>query len=353
MRKDRQRVHAARAFMSRRRLLAVGAALTWSGTAAARAEAIPGGGRTAVDAVPTKRADWRRVATVLGREGNVARGMIYHTDFPRRDLHVVSYGVTVSSGLALGSHVAFVRYADGTTMMMGDLVVTEDELQVVTGTLQRHGIEQSALHKHLLSHSPDVWWTHVHAHGRDAVSMADGVREALDRTGTPPARPRDPTKVDLDTEGIDAAMGTKGSHYDGVYKCTFARRETIVDGGYVLPPGLGSTSAFSFQALGSGRAAVNGDFVVVGQEVQKVLKALRRGGIKIVELHNHGLREEPRLFFIHFWGVDDAVRLAKVLRSALDVTNVTSYGGEAHERPTVSGASSAPGRQLPPSAHRA
>ncbi|MEU5429741.1 DUF1259 domain-containing protein [Streptomyces olivoreticuli] len=320
----------ARRSMSRRLLLAAGALVSvpaLAGTAAATRNGPTGseGGVTTVKPLPTTEADWKDIADVLGRSGSMARGLVYHTDYPRHDLHVVSRGVSISPGLALGSHVAFVRYADGSTMMMGDLAVAEEELQRVTRTLQRHGIEQTAIHKHLLAQSPDMWWTHVHGHGRDPVALARGMRAALDRTGTPPPQPHGPPAGDLDTDGMDAALGAKGSHYGEVYKCVFARRETIVDGGHVLPPGLGAISAFIFQSLGGGRAALNGDLVMVADEVQGVLKALTRGGIEVVDLHNHGLRDEPRLFFVHLWAVDDAVRLAKALRKAVDLTNVRTF----------------------------
>lgn len=330
---DAQSRVQARRTVSRRSLLAAGAltsvpalAGTASAVAAGPADGARAGLVTPVRPMPTTAADWQDIADVLGRTGNMARGTVYHTDYPRHDLHVVSRGVTISSGLALGSHVAFVRYADGSTMVMGDFAVAEAELQHVTRALQRHGLEQTAIHKHLLAQSPDMWWTHVHGHGDDPVELARGIRAAMDRTGTPPPRQHKPPKATgLDTEGIDAAMRAKGSHYDGVYKCVFARRETITDGGRVLPPGLGAISAFNFQSLGGGRAAVNGDFVMVAEEVQKVLRTLSRGGIEIVELHNHGLRDEPRLFFAHVWGVDDAVRLAKSLRAAVDHTNVATF----------------------------
>nr|WSZ96337.1 DUF1259 domain-containing protein [Streptomyces sp. NBC_00857] len=279
---------------------------------------------------PTKAADWSDVLKALGLPGSMVRDEYLHARAPRNDLHVVSYDVKVTSGLALGSHVAFVRYEDGSTLAMGDLTVTEGELQQVSDTLQARGIAQTALHKHLLAHSPDVWWIHVHAHGHDAVAIARGVRAALDRTGTPPVKPgRPPAKppIDLDTRRLDATLGTKGSNDGGLYKAVFHRRETVIDNGMLMPQGLGASTAFNFQPLGGGKAAINGDFVMVAEEVQKVLKALRRGGISLVELHNHGLAEEPRLFFTHFWAVGDALELAKALRSALDVTNVVPGGG--------------------------
>ncbi|MFE4538856.1 DUF1259 domain-containing protein [Streptomyces scopuliridis] len=292
---------------------------------------VKGGGHRhePVQPVTTTVADWRPVARALGRPGSMSGDKAYHTRFPRGDLDVVSYGVPVSTGLALGSHVAFVRYADGNVLVMGDLTVTEGELQEVTDVLQAHGIEQTALHKHLLAHSPDVWWTHVHGHGPDPVVLARGLRAALDRTASPPAEPtRFRELPGLDTDGIDAALGMKGANDGGVYKATFARREVIIEGGMALPRGLGAISAFIFQPLGDGKAALNGDVVLVAEEVQKVIKILRAGGIGLVELHNHGLREEPRLFFIHLWAVGDAVALARALRRAVDASNVIAVQRE-------------------------
>ncbi|WP_335941509.1 DUF1259 domain-containing protein [Streptomyces sp. PTD5-9] len=321
----------APASASRRRVLAAAALAPVLGAVAPAAAArTPGAPRGAtapghggrVPPAPSRLADWAAVAKALGRAGNMLRGTIYHTGFPRWDLHVVTEGVHVSPGLALGTHVAFVRYADGSTMLMGDVAVTEGELQRVIDAWQAHGIEQSALHKHLLAQSPDIWWAHVHAHGYDPVALARGLRAGLDRTGTPPARPPRPTPVDLDIAGMEAVLGTKGVTEEGLYKALFARRETIADRHLILPPGLGSTSALNFQPMGGGRAALAGDCVMLADEVPAVLKALRRGGIQLVELHNHHLAEEPRLFFTHFWAVDDGVALARAVRPALDATDV-------------------------------
>ncbi|MFH8513625.1 DUF1259 domain-containing protein [Streptomyces gelaticus] len=330
---DRQQDSGARSATSRRQVLAA-AALAPVLTAASPATVSTGAKTTGarhgksghgkrVDPVPTDLADWAAVARALGRPGNMLRGTIYHTGFPRRDLHVVSDGVVVTPELALGTHVAFVRYADGTTMLMGDVAVTEHELQRVTDAWQAHGIEQTALHKHLLSQTPDIWWTHVHGHGRNAVALARGLRAGLDRTGTPPPVPPPGSgPVDLDIAGMEAVLGTRGSIENGLYKALFVRRETVVDGHLILPPGLGSTSAFNFQPVGGGRAALSGDCAMLAHEIPHVLRALRRGGIRLVELHNHHLSEEPRLFFTHFWAVGDGVRLARALRCAVDATDV-------------------------------
>ncbi|MFE4174630.1 DUF1259 domain-containing protein [Streptomyces sp. NPDC056909] len=288
-----------------------------------------GGGPAHLTPVPTTTGHWKEVADVLGRPGSLVRGLFYHTRFARDDLKVISYGVEVAPELALGSHMAFVRYSDDSVLVMGDLNVTEDELQKVIDALADHGIAVTALHKHLLAHSPDVWWTHIHGHGDDPVPLARGLRAAMDRTSSPPARPTGrPPRLDLDIEAIEAVMGVKGENDRGIYKSVFARREPIIDGHMVLPPGLGATSAFNFQPLGGGRAALNGDFAMVADEVQDVLTTLRRGGISLVEVHNHGLTEEPRLFFTHLWAVDDAVKIAEALRPAVDLTNVVPVSPE-------------------------
>ncbi|MFE9097883.1 DUF1259 domain-containing protein [Streptomyces sp. NPDC007264] len=327
MAEDGARGTPSRGGASRRRVLAamglapVPAVAAPAGAAAAAATA-KGTGRVPAVPMPTTLSDWTAVADVLGRQGEMKRVM-YHTGLPRRDLVVISRGVMIKPALALGSHVSFVRYSDGATLLMGDVVVTERELQPFGDALYEHGIEQTALHKHLLSQFPDIWWVHVHAHGHDPAVIARGLRAAFDRTGTPPPSPPAPARpLDLDTAGIDAAMGVRGVVDDGVYKSIFARRETVTDGGRILPSGLGSTTAINFQPLGGGRAAVSGDCVMVADEVQDVLGALRRAGAELVEVHHHGLRDEPRLFFTHFWAVGDAVGLARGLRAAVDATHV-------------------------------
>ncbi|WP_236573412.1 DUF1259 domain-containing protein [Streptomyces sp. GS7] len=298
------------------------------GPARVPASAPPGTSRHGlIKPVHTTQSDWASVAAHLGGLGDMKQKTMYHTGFPRRDLRVVSDRVTVKPALALGSHVAFVRYEDGSSLVMGDLVVTEHELQRFCDTLHKHRLAVTALHKHLLAQRPSVWWLHVHGHGHDPAHLARGLRAAFDGTGTPlPLPPGIENPVDLDTDGVEEALGAKGSVDGEIFKCIFVRRERITDGDLVLPPGLGSTTALNFQPLGDGRAAVSGDCAMIAEEVQKVLAALRRAGAELVELHNHGLTDEPRLFFVHFWAVGDAVRLARALRPAMDATNVIAAG---------------------------
>jgi hypothetical protein len=296
-----------------------------SSPAQAPAQSSPGGAQQTTQGlhqpVATKDADWAGVSQALGRPGKLT-DTVYRVPLVRSDLSVSSQGVAVKPGLSLGGYATFTRYTD-TSMMMGDLVVTETEVPKVIDALQAHSIKLTALHKHLLEQSPPVWWMHVHAMG-DSVQLAQGLKAALDATAIPAPTPAPAVQppVQVDTAGIDAALGRKGSADGGIYKFTVARNQTITAGDHVLPAGLGLTTSINFQPVGAGKAAINGDFSLTGEEINNVIAALRKGGITIVEVHNHSLDEQPRLFYLHFWAVDDAVTLAKALRSALDATNV-------------------------------
>jgi len=277
-----------------------------------------------IEPVQTSEADWKSVADTLGRPGRLFGRTVYRGGFARSDLKVTSQGVQIRAELSLNSVGRFTRYGDG-QVLMGDLVVTEDELQRVTDALHANGIAQTAIHKHMLGQQPQVWWTHIHALGADPVALARGVRAALDVTGTPPAATalaaaHEPA---LDTAALDQAMGTKGMGQGGLYMFSFVRKETVTEHERVVPAGLGLNTAIGFQPTGDGKAVITGDFCMTAEEVQTVIEALRTGGIQIAALHNHMLDESPRLFFLHFWANDDAVKLAKALRKAVDAQNVT------------------------------
>lgn len=300
---------------------------------AASSSANPSATATTSAAAPTAQApvavagegEWKPVTDILGRTGKLMdRGTVYRIPLVRSDLHVQTEGVDIAPGLSLGGYAAFVRYTD-TTMVMGDLVVTEDELPHVTDALHAHGITQTALHKHLLAQTPPIWWTHISAMG-DPTTLAAGLRDVLAATTlpapTPAAPPATAPNLDLDTAAIDAAMGRAGTADGGLYKYNLARADTITDNNHQLPPGTGVTTVINFQPLGGGKAAINGDFALTQEETQPVIAALRAGHIAIVELHNHMLTDQPRLFFLHYWAVDDAATLAKALRPALDATHL-------------------------------
>jgi hypothetical protein len=268
-------------------------------------------------------ADWTPVDQALGRQGVAQPGGVMRYSFPRSDLQVTAGGVSVKPALALGSWVAFKRVAGGHVMAMGDLVLAEDEVGVVMRTLQQGGVEQTALHNHVLHEAPRVMYMHIAAHG-DAAKIALALRSALGQSRTPlgaPAASAPAATIDLDTTAVARALGIAGKANGGVYQVSVPRRETIRDGGDEIPPSMGVATAINFQPTGGGRAAITGDFVMRASEVNAVIRALQHGGIEVTALHSHMLTEEPRLFFMHFWANDDAVKLAATLHDALSHTS--------------------------------
>jgi hypothetical protein len=266
---------------------------------------------------------WSAVETALGRPGAPQPGGVIKFSFPRSDLTVVADGVTLKPALALGSWVAFSSVGGGHSMMMGDLVLGEDEVGPVMRALQQGGVEQTALHNHVLHESPRVMYMHVVAHG-DAVKIAQTLRTALGTSHTPlgaPAPAASAPPIDLDTAAVARALGVAGKVSGGVYQVSVARRDTIRDGANEVPPSMGVATAINFQPTGGGKAAITGDFVMRGSEVNNVIRALLQNGIQVTAVHSHMLDETPRLFFMHFWANDDAVKLARGLRAALDQTN--------------------------------
>jgi hypothetical protein len=189
--------------------------------------------------------------------------------------------------------------------------------------LQQEGIEQTALHNHLLNESPRVMYMHVAAQG-DPARLAAALKDALALTKTPAAAPAPATQqqnLGLDTSQIDTTLGYQGKNNNGIYQFSVPRAETIHDMDTEIPPSMGTATSINFQPTGNGRAAITGDFVLLGSEVNPVIKALRDHGIQVTAVHTHMLTEDPRLFFMHFWANDDAVKLAKGLRAAIDKTN--------------------------------
>lgn len=267
--------------------------------------------------------DWTAVAQALGKSGTEMPGGVYRVGLPRTDLHVTVDGVAIKPTLALGSWLAF-REHDGSAMVMGDLVLTDTEINPVMKKLAEGGIEITALHNHLLRAEPATYYMHVLGNG-DPVKLAAALHDGLALSHTPftaPAAARTPAPLDLDTAMIDSTLGAKGNAAGGVYQVTIKRAETIRDDGMEVPVAMGSGEAINFQPTGEGKAAITGDFVLTAKEVNPVLRALRENGIEVTALHNHMLDDEPRLFFMHFWANDDARKLATGLRQALDQINL-------------------------------
>jgi hypothetical protein len=270
---------------------------------------------------PQPRSDWSAVEAVLGRSGTPQPGNVHKFGFPRADLDIRIGDVRLKPALALGSWAAFIDAGGGHAMTMGDLVLVEDEVNDVISALQAGGIEQSALHNHVLGESKRVMYLHFGGHG-DAVALARTLRNALERTKTPLQPPAGNAEApDLPVAEIDRILGFAGKPNGGVLQYSVPRAERVVEHGMEIPPAAGMATAINFQPTGVGRAATTGDFVLLAREVNPVIRALRSGGVDVTALHSHMLGEEPRLFFMHFWGNDDAIKLATTLRTALDQTN--------------------------------
>jgi hypothetical protein len=233
-----------------------------------------------VTSAHAQEIDWQKVDAAFGRKPAVVAGDVHRYGFPRTDLTVTLDGVNIKPALALGGWIAF-KPAHGGAMAMGDLVLLETEINPVMSKLLENGLEITAIHNHLLRSSPATFYIHVGGHG-DPVKMAATIREALTASKTP------------------------------------------LGGMEIAPVGpMGLVTPINFQPTGGGKAAITGDFVLTGDEVNPVIKALRENGIDVTAIHSHMLAEQPRLFFLHFWANDDALKLARGLRAALDKTAST------------------------------
>jgi hypothetical protein len=275
-------------------------------------------------AVPlaSQQMNWTATEAAFGRKGVPQAADVMRFNFPRTDLAVSVGVVTLKPAFALGSWVAFLPTGNGQAMAMGDLVLLDSEVNGVMSALQAGGVEQSALHNHLLSVTPHVMYMHISAHG-DPARIAASVHAALMNSATPlgaPAPGAAPSAADLDTAAIARALGVAGKLNGAVYQVSVPRSEAITEMGQQLPPSMGVATAINFQPTGNGKAAITGDFVLLGKEVNPVIRALGKNGIDVEGLHSHLLDEQPRLYFMHFWANDDAVKLARGLREALDQT---------------------------------
>jgi len=267
--------------------------------------------------------DWKAVEQALGKTGQVQPGDVFRIGMPRTDLSVTVKGVPVKPGFALGSYAAFKQVGDH-AMVMGDLVLLDQEVPAVMSGLFAGGLEVTAVHNHLNEVSPHVLYMHYSGHG-DAVQMARALRQALSVSGTPlgggtpPALAAGPA---LDTKAIEQALGRSGRDVGaGVFQVTVPRAEAITEMGEALLPAMGVVTVINFQPTTDGKAAITGDFVLIDKEVNAVAKTLRQHGIDVTAIHNHALMDMPRLFYMHFWANDDATKLAQALKAALDATN--------------------------------
>jgi hypothetical protein len=267
--------------------------------------------------------DWKAVEQALGKPGQLQAGDVFRVGMPRTDLSVSVKGVPVKAGFALGSYAAF-RQMGGDAMVMGDLVLLDQEIPAVMSGLFSGGLEVTAIHNHLNEVSPHVMYMHYEGHG-EAVQLAKALRQALSASAMPlggRATPPAASSATTNTKQVERHLGRTGRDQGaGVFQVTVPRVEDIRENGMPLLPAMGVVTGLNFQALADGKAAITGDFVLIDKEVNPVARTLRQHGIDVTAIHNHGLLDVPRLFYMHFWGVDTPVKLAQALKAALDLTN--------------------------------
>jgi hypothetical protein len=267
--------------------------------------------------------EWKTIEDVFGFPGANLPGGVVRFNMPRKDLHVTLAGTEIKPGLALGAWAAFHHIGDD-AMVMGDLVLTEDEVAPVMNALLDGGVEVTAIHNRLVGESPKIIYIHMGGHG-DPVKMAQTIKHAVGFTKTPlpQVAGTKETAADLafDAATLEKIMGRPGNVSGGVLHFSAPRAENLTEEGMDAPPSMGAGTVINFQPTGNGRAAIAGDFAMTGKEVGPVMKVLHDNGIQAVALHSHALDDVPRLFYMHFWANDDAVKLAKGLRAALDNTN--------------------------------
>ncbi len=272
---------------------------------------------------PAARAaepEWSGIDKVFGTAGKDMPGGIHRFGWPRTDLKVSVRGTSVEPALALGSWGAFVATGQGDqSMTMGDLVLTESEVTPVVTALQAGGLEVTAIHNHLVGESPHVVYVHFSGHG-EAAKLARGLKGALEKTKTPmkaAAGKAELSAADQEVvKRLQTSLGRTGTMAGKVLQVGVPRAEKIEEHGMEVPASMGMSNSMNFQVTG-GRVATTGDFVLIASEVNPVIHELRAGGLDVTALHSHMLEETPRLFFMHFWGVDTPEKIGGALKAAL------------------------------------
>jgi len=268
--------------------------------------------------------DTLAIERIIGIKGKSNKGE-YKITIPQNDLAVTVDGFKIIPAMGLGTWVAFTPAKDG-AMIMGDIVVTENDLGPVQQEIIKQGLTSTAIHNHFVRNNPNIIYMHVGGSGT-TESMAQKAKAVLDKVNE--VRGHDPSKGTasneavqntLDTKKLDEILGYKAEMNKGVYKYTIGRPDVkLTEHGVPVTTYLGFNTWAAWQGTPE-KAAVAGDFTMLENEVEPVLKALIGGGIEVVALHNHMVHEQPRIFFLHYWGVGNAEQLAKTLRSALDQT---------------------------------
>lgn len=270
----------------------------------------------------SQQNEWSTVENVFGKKGTV-QGNVFKITYPRSDLKVKVGDLAVAPGFALGSWIGFMTMDHmGMKMpvsMMGDLVLLDTELPTALSKLVEVNLKVTAIHNHLINESPNVKYVHFSGTG-DRVKLAEAIKSVLSVTGTPLAPPAAPSSTNIDWSPVESVLGTSGKHNGQLLQYTFPRKEKLKESGMIMPAFMGMATAINFQKDGD-KAAITGDFVLLADEINPAIKILISNGISPTALHNHMIHDEPRLFMMHFWAVDEPGKLAKALHEVLTSTN--------------------------------
>lgn len=272
-----------------------------------------------------QQSNWTKVEKVFDKKGSVQDG-VFKITFPRSDLKVKVGDFSVAPGLALTSWIGFIKANDNSmmmddqTMMMGDLVLLDTEVAPVISKIVSLDLKVTALHNHILGETPAIKYVHFSGKG-NAVNLAEAIKSVISVTGTPLTSPQAQNQaVKPDWSKVEAVLGISGKQNGNLLQYGFPRLEKLTESDMEMPPYMGMATGINFQMDGN-KAAVTGDFVLLADEVNPVVKALTENGIAVTAIHNHMLYDDPRLFMIHFWAVGDPEKLAVGLKAALKKTN--------------------------------
>ena len=266
---------------------------------------------------PVLAAEFSEIEKILGAKGQMQEGA-FVVRFPRSDILVTIEGEPMPTALGFGSWTAW-KEMGAEVMVMGDLVLLEREINPVISALAEANVQVTALHNHFLNIEPHVMYMHIYGMG-PAEGLARGVRSALNKTAIPSPEATLPRAfqpgLKVDTKRIEQIIGQSGQTGGGVFKITIGR-PGVTMGGVEMTSSMGLNTWVAFVGTEE-RAHVAGDVAMTAKEVNPVIRELRRGGINLTAVHNHMLDEEPRIFFLHYWGTGSAAKLAESVRAAFD-----------------------------------
>src|SRR5881396_1157482 len=269
-------------------------------------------------------ADYQRVLTTLGKQGDF-KANVLKVNIPRNDVSVTVANVKTPTPFGFGGWIAMTKGTGGTDVMMGDLVLTADEVNPVMSALLDNGLDVTALHNHFLWDEPRMLYMHVHGHGKPA-DLARKVKPALDLIGTganraasAPTAPAAAT-TQIDTAALAQIVGTPGEQTGAVYKITIGRDDLkLTEMGAAINARMGLNTWAAFVGTND-NAAIAGDVAMLANEVQPVLKALRKNGLDVVAIHHHMTGTQPTIYFLHYWGTGPVEKLATGFKAALSET---------------------------------